>query len=76
MKIRYEQREPVGVSINRNEIPVGTVFTTDSMLGDTHVYLRTYSGIVSLTNPEHTWGTHTNSPIHNYRVLKAEVVIL
>lgn len=76
MKIRYEQNKPVGVSICRDDIPVGTVFTTSSMLGNTHVYLRTYSGIVSLTNPEHTWTTTSNSPIHNYVVFKAEVVIL
>lgn len=77
MRIRYEKDSNPSLAVHQIDIPIGTVFTCSaySLAGERDVYLRIFTGIVSLTNPGKTWSGGANPTIHGYRVLDAEVVI-
>lgn len=68
-----------GGTVNAGIILIGFVF--EGTVGShTGVFLRTYDGIVSLTNPQKTWcfgGSPSSAPtVYDYRMLRVELQIL
>jgi hypothetical protein len=69
---------PTGKTLLARLIRVGTVFTGEiSSIYQGHVYVRTYDGIVSLTDPNTVWGVGGLSTLEvkGYRPLDAELVV-
>ena len=84
MKVtRKDRRERTPSDVPAKDIPVGTVFDGGAGLCGNGPFLRTYDGIVSLDNPEMTWGPEgiyfVTAPgllvVKDYQPLDAELVI-
>jgi len=58
------------------DIPQGQVFTgTISDYSDS-VFLKSYSSVISLSDPMHEWSGHTTLKVSNYIPRDAKVVLL
>lgn len=76
MKLTITDRRPKVPALptkSSKYVSEGTVFEGMIEPGIREVFLRTYDGIVSLTNPRRTWSAVQS--ISCYRQLKAELVI-
>lgn len=75
MKITDNRKVKRGWTVATSGIPIGTIFSGEIGAYSSEVYLRTYSGVVSLTNPHHTWSQLDGVMVKNYDELDVELVI-
>ncbi len=80
-----KRNDPTTRTINASEIPVGTVFlgNVDDDDGREGPFLRTFVGIVSLSDPRAEWSldsedpdTPVDLPVTEYKPVQTEVHIL
>lgn len=72
-KIKYQKDVPSGVRFDK--LPVGQAFTTS--FGPGGLFLKTYTGMVSLDNPNKTWDNvcALTLTLPNYQEVDLEIIV-
>jgi len=64
--IKVEYGNAIRFPIRMADIPISTVFTGNIGMV-TSLFVKSFSGIIDLANPNHTWDRSANNEVRDYK---------